>query len=134
MIRGVAAAFGMLVLLGCSPSEPILFAGTLEDQLGAPVPGATVVIEAYEQADVPGGQAPPVAFRAQTTTAADGTFEFRIGPTEELRQLRIRNRGPLSFMAVARVGNVMWSFPFVRDMDRDGWSDSVTPVRWRPGT
>jgi hypothetical protein len=137
-MRAAAVVLGAAALLGCAPgqSEPIFFAGTLEDELGMPVPGATVVLEAYEQVDVPAGQAPPVAFRVETTSGPDGRFEFRFSPNEQLRQLRIRNRGPIGFTAWARVPerNLAWSLPFVRDFDRDGWIDVSTRVRWRPAS
>lgn len=124
------------MLLGCAlgPSEPILFAGTLEDAVGQPVAGAMVVIEAHEHADVPAGAEPPVAFHAETTTSPNGTFEFRQAPNDQLRQLAIRNRGPLRFTATGRVPerNLEWSFTFVREFGRESWADTMTPVRWRP--
>ena len=135
-MRPLAVTLSAFLLVSCAPgpSEPMVFAGTLEDELGMAVPGATVVLEAHEQVDVPAGQAPPVAFHAETTSDADGRFEFRFSPNEQLRQLRIRNRGPIGFTAWARVPerNLVWSFPFVRDFDRDGWTDVFTPIRWRP--
>ena len=135
-MRVIAAGLSAFMVLGCAvvPSEPTLFAGTLEDAVGMPVAGATVVIEAHEQADVPAGVEPPVAFHAETTTSPSGTFEFRQAPNEELRQLAILNRGPLSFTATARVPerNLEWSFNFVREMGRESWADTITPIRWRP--
>ena len=135
-MRVVAAGLSAVIVLGCAlgPSEPILFGGTLEDAVGQPVAGATVVIEAHEQADVPAGAEPPVAFHAETTTGPNGAFEFRQAPNDQLRQLAIRNRGPLSFTATARVPerNLEWSFNFVRNVGRESWADTMTPIRWRP--
>ena len=134
-MRIAAVAVCAVVLVACaSPTEPVIFSGTLEDPVGLPVAGATVVVEALEQVDVAPGAVPPVAFHAETTTNADGTFEFRFGLDERLRQLSRRNGGPLSFMASARVPerNLVWSFNFVREVGQGRWGDSTTPVRWRP--
>ena len=115
-------------------AEPVVFSGTLEDRVGMPVPGVTVVVEAIDNRDVPAGEPPPVAFRAETVTGADGRFEFRFVPPQDLIPIATRNGGLVGFTARAGMleRNEAWSFSFVREIGRDGWADTATPIRWRP--
>ena len=112
-----------------------MFSGTLVDDFGRPVRGAIVLIEAFDNRDAVAGVPPPPAFRAETTTDPAGQFEFRFGPPQELIPIAARNGGLVSFMARAGIPEQDddWSFNFVREIEREGWSDSFTPIRWRPG-
>jgi hypothetical protein len=94
-----------------------------------------VVLEAFDNRGVPAGVPPPAVFRAETTTDPDGQFEFRFGPPHGLVPIAARNGGLVSFMARAGVPEQGdgWSFSFVREIGRDGWTETVTPVRWGPG-
>ena len=134
----VVAIILVLVATGAcaalTSAEPVVFSGTLQDRAGAPVPGVTVALEAYDNRDVPAGEPPPVAFRAETVTGADGRFEFRFSPPQELIPIAARNGGLVSFTARAGMleRNEAWSFSFVREIGREGWADTFTPVRWGP--
>jgi hypothetical protein len=132
----VTMLLGALVLTGCAPgaSAPVVFAGTLEDQLGQPVPRAEVILEAYDNRDVPAGVAPPVVFTAEATTDANGQFEFRFFPPEELVLAAAPNGGLVNFSATALLPgrNTAWVFNLVREIGLDGWADTATPIRWRP--
>jgi hypothetical protein len=133
--------FGIILVLvatgacaALTSAEPVVFSGTLEDRLGTPVPGVAVVLEAFDNRDVPAGEPPPVAFRAETVTAADGRFEFRFGPPQDLIPIAARNGGLVSFTARAGMleRNEAWSFSFVREIGRERWADTATPIRWGP--
>ena len=132
----VTLLLGALVLAGCGPgsNDPVVFSGTLEDQLGQPASGATVVLEAYDNRGVPAGEAPPAVFTAETTSDANGQFEFRFFPPEELASAAAPNGGLVSFSATAFVPgrNTVWAFNLVREIGRQGWADTATPIRWRP--
>ena len=135
-MRTVALVLGALVMAGCAmgSSEPVVFSGTLVDQVGRPVRGAIVVIEAFDNRDAPAGVPPPAVFRAETTTDPGGQFEFRFGPPQDLIPIAARNGGLVSFTARAGVPEQddAWSFSFVREIGLEGWADSFTPVRWGP--
>ena len=135
-MRAVALLLVALVLAGCGPgsNDPIVFSGTLEDPLGQPVSGATVVLEAYDNRDVPAGAELPVVFAAETTSEANGEFEFRFFPPEELIRAAAPNGGLVNFSATAHVPDrdTVWAFNLVREVGLDGWADTATPIRWRP--
>ena len=135
-MRTVALLLGALVMAGCAmgSSEPIVFSGTLEDPLGQPVPGATVLLEAYDNRDVPAGAQRRVVFTAETTSGANGQFEFRFFPSEELVRAAAPSGGLVHFLATAHLPqhDKLWAFNLVREIGRDGWADTATPVRWRP--
>jgi hypothetical protein len=135
-MRAMTVLLGALVITGCGPgsNDPVVFSGTLVDQLGQPVSGATVVLEAYTNADVPAGAEPPVVFNSKTTSGANGQFEFRFLPTEALVQAAAPNGGLVNFSATALLPerNTVWAFNLVREIGRDGWADTATPIRWRP--
>ena len=135
-MRAVTLLLGALVLAGCGPgsNDPIVFSGTLEDPLGQPVSGATVVLEAYDNRDVPAGAEPPVVFTAETASGANGKFEFRFFPPEELIRAAAPNGGLVNFSATAHVPDrvTVWAFNLVREVGLDGWADTATPIRWRP--
>lgn len=132
----VALLVGALVLAGCGPgsNDPVVFSGTLEDQLGQPASGATVVLEAHDNRDVPAGAEPPVVFTAETTSGVNGQFEFRFLPAEELVRAAAPNGGLVSFSATAHLPgrNTLWAFNLVREIGLDGWADTAKPIRWRP--
>ena len=135
-MRAVAVLLGALILAGCAmgSSEPIVFSGTLEDQLGQPVPGAEVILEAHDNRDVPAGVAPPAVFTAVTKSGADGQFEFRFFPPEELVAAAAPNGGLVNFSATAQLPGqpTVWAFSLVREIGLEGWADTATPIRWRP--
>ena len=132
----VAVLVTALVLAGCGPgsNDPVVFSGTLEDPLGQPASGATVVLEAYDSTDVPVGAEPPVVFSAETTSGANGQFEFRFLPPEELVRVAAPNGGLVNFSATAHQPgrNTVWAFNLVREIGLEGWADTATPIRWRP--
>jgi hypothetical protein len=137
-MRGVAIILVLLAAGACATFtsvEPVVFSGTLVDDLNRPVRDAIVLIEAFDNRDVVAGVPPPPAFRAETTTNADGQFEFRFGPPQALIPIAAGNGGLVSFMARAGIPEQDddWSFNFVREIGREGWADSFTPIRWRPG-
>jgi len=134
---GVALMLVASVLVaGCGPgsNDPVVFSGTLEDQLGQPASGATVVLEAYDSRDVPAGAEPPVVFTAETTSADNGQFEFRFFPPEELVRATAPHGGLVNFSATARMPDrdTVWAFNLVREVGLEGWADTATPIRWRP--
>jgi hypothetical protein len=135
-MRVVAVLLGALVLAGCGPgsNDPVVFSGTLEDPLGQHVSGATVVLEAYDNRQVPARAEPPVVFTAETTSGANGQFEFRFFPPEALIQAAAPNGGLVSFSATAHVPDrdTVWAFNLVREVGLDGWADTATPIGWRP--
>ena len=135
-MRVVTLLLGALVLAGCGPGsdDPIVFSGTLEDPLGQPVSGATVVLEAYDNRDVQAGAEPPVMFTAETTSGANGQFKFRFFPPEALIRAAAPNGGLVNFSATAHVPDrdAVWAFNLVREVGLDGWTDTATPIRWRP--
>jgi protocatechuate 3,4-dioxygenase beta subunit len=135
-MRAVASLLGALALAGCAPgsNDPIVFSGTLEDQLGQPVPRAEVILEAYDSTAVPAGAEPPVVFTAETTTDANGQFEFRFFPPDVLVRAAAPNGGLVPFSATAHLPdrNTVWVFDLVREISLDGWADTATPIRWRP--
>ena len=135
-MRAAAILLGALVLAGCGPgsNDPVAFSGTLEDELGQPVSAATVVLEAHDNRDVPAGAERPVVFTAETTSGANGQFEFRFFPPEELMQAAAPNGGLVHFLATAHVPDrdTVWAFNLVREVGLDGWADTATPIRWRP--
>ena len=135
-MRAAAILLCALVLAGCGPgsNDPVVFSGTLEDELGQPVSAATVVLEAHDNRDVPAGAERPVVFTAETTSGANGQFEFRFLPPEELVRSAAPNGGLVHFLATAHQPgrNTVWAFNLVREIDLDGWADTVTPIRWRP--
>ena len=137
-MRGVGIVLVLLATGACATFtsvEPTVVSGTVVDDLNRPVRGALVLIEAFDNRDVVAGVPPPPAFRAETTTDSDGRFEFRFTPPQELMPIAARNGGLVSFMARAGVPEQDddWSFNFVLEIGREGWADSFTPIRWRPG-
>ena len=135
-IVAMAVLAAAVVLAECGPgsNDPIVFSGTLEDQLGQPVPRAEVTLEAYDNRDVPAGVAPPALFTAEMTTDANGRFEFRFFPPEELIRAAAPNGGLVNFSATAHAPDrgTVWAFNLVREIGRQGWADTATPIRWRP--
>jgi hypothetical protein len=59
---------------------------------------------------------------------------MRALPTEALIQAARPNGGLVPFSATARLPerNIVWAFELVCEIGRDGWADTVTPIRWRP--
>jgi len=131
-MRAVAGiAMSALVVLACAAAEPVVVEGVLVDPAGQPVSGAVVALDVFDDRNAMPGQVLPTVFRAETTSGADGRFEFRFGPTAELRRYVGANTGFVNFSLNAteprRQLDWFWNFP--REMGIDGWVDNETPVR-----
>ena len=132
VLAGIAVA--ALLVLACAAEEPVVVEGVLVDQAGLPVSGAVVALDVFDDRRAQPGQVLPTVFRAETTSGTDGRFEFRFGPTTELRRYVGANTGFVNFSLSAtepqRQLNWFWNFP--REMALDGWTDDTTPVRLLP--
>ena len=124
-------ALSALVVLACAVDEPVVVEGVLVDPAGQPVSGAVVVLDVFDDRNAQPGQVLPTVFRAETTSGANGRFEFRFGPTEELRRYVGANTGFVNFFlnATEPRRQLNWSWNFPREMGIDGWVDDETPVR-----
>jgi hypothetical protein len=131
-MRAVAGiAVSAMVVLACAVAEPVVVEGVLVDSAGQPVSGAVVVLDVVDDRNAKPGQVLPTVLRAETTSGADGRFEFRFGPTAELRRYVGANTGfvSLSLNATEPRRELNWSWNFPREMGIDGWLDDETPVR-----
>jgi hypothetical protein len=133
----VGLALIVVLVAACAaatPGAPEVVTGTLVDGTGQPVPDALVTLDVFDDRNVQPGDAVPTVFHVETTSSADGRFEFRFPPTAELRRFVGANTGFVNFSLRAfeldRRLSWMWSFP--REMDLDGWSDEATNVRLVP--
>jgi hypothetical protein len=128
-LAGIAVS--ALVVLACAVEEPVVVEGVLVDPAGQPVPGAVVALDVFDDRNAQQGQVLPTVLRAETTSDADGRFEFRFGPTAALRRYVGANTGFVNFSLSAteprRQLSWFWNFP--REMGIDGWVDDETPVR-----
>ena len=131
-LAGIAVS--TLVVLACAVEEPVVVEGVLVDPAGQPVPGAVVALDVFDDRNAQQGQVLQTVLRAETTSDADGRFEFRFGPTAALRRYVGANTGFVNFSLSAteprRQLNWFWNFP--REMGLDGWTDDTTPVRLLP--
>ena len=131
-LTGIAVS--AILVLGCAAEEPVVVEGVLVDQAGQPVSGAVVALDVFDDRRAQPGQVLPTVFRAEATSGTDGRFEFRFGPTQELRRYVGANTGFVNFSLSAteprRQLNWFWNFP--REMGLDGWTDDTTPVRLLP--
>jgi hypothetical protein len=137
LIRLVVALFVAVLAGACAvvtPEAPVVVSGTLVDGTGQPVPGAQVTLDVFDDRNVRPEHVVPTVLHAETTSGADGRFEFRFAPTIELRRFVGANTGFVNFSLTAfeRSGGLFWGWSFPREMGIDGWIDDVTPVRLMP--
>src|SRR5262245_35679040 len=133
----VGAALAAILVGACGnvvPDAPVVVSGTLVDGAGIPAGGAEVMLEVVDDRRAQPGQVVPTVFHAETTSGADGRFEFRFLPTAELRQFVGANTGFANFTLTARdpARGLLWAWAFPREMGLDGWADDATPVRLMP--
>jgi hypothetical protein len=93
-----------------------------------------VLLDVFDGRIVPGRPLDPLAFSARTMTGADGHFEFRSAPTEELRRFVGGTTGFVNFSLAAAEPRrrLSWSWSFSREMGPVGWEHDPTPVRLVP--
>jgi hypothetical protein len=130
----IGLAVSAIIVAACAIVEaeaPVVVSGTLVDGTGQPAPGVLIGLDVFDDRDLQPGQARNSVLHVETTSGADGRFEFRFGPTEELRRLVGRNSGFVNFTlgAFQAKRNLFWAWNFQREMGLDGWLDETTPVR-----
>ena len=135
VLRSVLALSLVAGLVGCGPEAvgPLLVRGEVRDSGRKPVPDTRVLLLAYESGDAVPNDAETPIFSAETRTAGDGSFEFRVAPTVELRALADRHDGVITFnlASVLSTGDVArWGFP--RRLRGDQWAGDVPRVVVEP--
>jgi hypothetical protein len=138
-LAGLALA---LVLGGCAavpssqgdPEAPVLVSGRTVDGSGAPIGGARLELQVFDDADVDVGEVVPVVFHQSFTAGADGTFVLHLGPTPELRAFGAQNGGFVNFQLVALAPERGLTFPFAfpRELGPTGWADAPPTVTISP--
>ena len=137
MGRSLGFAVASIIVAACAlvvSDAPVVVSGTLVDATGQPALGVEVTLEVVDDRRAQPGQVLPTVFHAESTSGADGRFEFRFSPTAELRQFVGANTGFVNFNlgAVDQSRSLIWGWSFPREMGLDGWTDDTTPVRLLP--
>jgi hypothetical protein len=118
-------------------SAPVLVQGRLLDPSGSPIAGAEVTLDALDPADDGTNASFPPAFRAASTTGADGSFVFRVAPTPGLVALAAGNdswvnfrlRGPAAASSPADQATA----PFSRAIADGGWAGEPETIKLQVG-
>jgi hypothetical protein len=131
-------ALCLLTLAACAgvpgnqgnPSEPILVAGRVVDDGGAPIRGAGLQLSVLDHSRAIIGQPVPTIFRASFTTGLDGAFAIHLAPTPELRAFGAANAGFVNFdlIALAPDSSVVFPFAFPRELAGNGWAGEAPSV------
>jgi hypothetical protein len=124
---GLALAGAALIVAACgdpgpptSPSNgpsadgPLLIRGMVVDAARSPVSGAMIQLHVWDSANAKVGEPVPIVFHAETTTAANGDFEFNLTPSRELAEFASDNNNFVNFGIDAIAGSAFmgtWNFP-----------------------
>ena len=100
---GVATAVLVGGLIACEQAQPgpVLVRGTVENEVGQSVPGATVNLLVFGGADI--RDVDNALMRWETTAGPDGMFEFRLAPTDDLRAYAVANQGAIDFTVTSEL-------------------------------
>jgi hypothetical protein len=134
MRQAIGLAVMAIVAVGCAAvvaEAPVVVSGTLVDGTGQPAPNAQVTLDVFDDRNLQPGQVVPTVLHVETTSDADGRFEFRFPPTQELRAFVGANAGFVNFSLTAldRDRGLIWGWSFPREIGLEGWVDEATPVR-----
>ncbi len=118
-------------------SAPILVQGRLLDRSGSPMAGAAVTLDALDPADDGSDPSFPPAFRATSSTGADGSFVFRVAPTPGLVALAAGNDSWVNFRlrapADASSPADQATAAFSRAIANGAWADAPETIQLQVG-